>query len=171
MVEIKEQIAKLRAEVAGIRDLAVACAGGSAEAAKKLAEEHGVGTPEQVQPFLAGLGAAFHVLQSLESTLEKSSESMKLKAVAAMSGEDAAKDLEAELAKLRTLVSAGKSLSEYLMDDDGEWRDFESHLAAGNPVEEHVLYQAHVASGEDHPYFEKMVARYAPEKKNFLKMG
>ena len=43
--------------------------------------------------------------------------------------EEAAKDLEAELAKLRAIVSAGKSLSEYLMDDDGEWRDFEAHLA------------------------------------------
>lgn len=171
MVEIKEQIAKLRAEVGGIRDLAVACAEGSADAAKKLAADHGVGSPEQMQPFLAGLGAAFHVLQSLESALEKSSESQKLKAVAATIGADAAKDLEAELAKLRAVVSAGKSLSEYLMDDDGEWRDFEAHLAAGNPVEEHVLYQAHVASGEDHPYFEKMVAKYAPEKKNFLKMG
>lgn len=171
MKELKEQIAKLRTEVGGIRDLAVACAEGSADAAKKLAAEHGVSNPEQVPPFLAGLGAAFHVLQSLESTIEKASESMKLKAVAAVSGEEAAKDLEAELAKLRAIVSAGKSLSEYLMDDDDEWRDFEAHLAAGNPVEEHVLYQAHVASGEDHPYFKKMVAKYAPEKKNFLKMG
>jgi hypothetical protein len=171
MKELKEQIAKLRAEVDGIRDLAVSCAEGSVDAGKKLAANHGVSTPEKVQPFLAGLGTAFHVLQSLESTIEKASESMKLKAVEAMGGEGAAKEIEAELAKLRLLATAGKSLSEYLMDDDGEWRDFEEHLAAGNPVEEHVLYQAHVASGEDHPYFEKMVAKYAPEKKNFLKMG
>lgn len=171
MKEIKDQITALRAELASFQELALACAEGSKDAAAKLAEAHGVGAPEQVKPFLAGLSTAFHVLQALESTLEKSAESMKLKAVEEMSGKDAARDLEAELTRLRNLAAAGKSISEYLMEDDDEWRDFEGHLASGNPLEEHVLYQAHVASGEDNPYFEKMVAKYAPEKKNLLKMG
>lgn len=170
MKEIREQISKLRADLDVVRGLAQACAEGSADAAKKLAETHGVSDPSQMKPFLAGLGAAFDVLQSLDASAEKAAETMSLGAVAASEGGAAAKELKDELSRLRALADAGKSVAEYLMDDDGEWRDFEGHLAAGNPVEEHVLYQAHVASGDENPYFQKMVAKYAPEKKKQLMM-
>lgn len=171
MKEIKEQISKLRADLDVVRGLAVACAAGSEDAAKKLSETHGVSEPAQMKSFLAGLGAAFDVLQSLDASAEKATEAMRLGAVAATEGEDAAKELKDELLKLRAMAAAGKSVAEYLMDDDSEWRDLEAHLAAGNPIEDHALYSAHVASGEENPYFQKMVAKYAPEKKNLLKMG
>ena len=171
MKEIKEQIDKLRAEVAQVRDLAVACSKGSAEAATKLFETHGISTPAEVKPFLVGLESAFHVLQSLETSVEKASEAMRLAAVAATDGEEAARAIKDELTRLRSLAAAGKSVAEYLMDDDAEWRDFETHLAAGNPVEEHALYMAHVASGEENTYFKRMVEHYAPERKALLKMG
>jgi FtsZ-binding cell division protein ZapB len=171
MQEIKEQISKLREEVAQVKALAVACSEGSADAAKKLSETHGIGSPEESKPFLAGLEAAFHVLQALDASVEKATDAMRLGAVKAADGEEAAKSIKDELTRLRALATAGRSVAEYLMDDDAEWRDFESHLAAGHPVEDHALYQAHLASGEENTYFKRMVEKYAPERKLIMRMG
>lgn len=154
MTLLLDEISRLKEEVHKARVLALDCAAGDPQAEERMRMEHGI-MPSQIDAYLSGLGVAEKMLGSM---------------VLAGAAQDKLVNSESDILKIREMLDSGRRIAEFLMGDDDQWESFAAHIRSGKAMEDHPLYQAHVAASE-RPYFTEAALKFSGKSQHGAKMN